>query len=177
MENSEQGTPQSSRLVISPTTSTPGLSPGDHLSTPITTGLRSSELLSSDESIVDTPKDKRLAASMDTTNESTQYEKDDDDTTIIDTAKNSCIALRTRSKDLLDIIKFNISELQNSMNREMDHQEMETSGELEITSSRAVDSLTLPRYQPKPDDNKKIMETLSNLDTSLETMSRLDEIF
>ena len=152
----------------------PGLSPGDQLSTPTTTGMRSSELLSSDESIVDTPKEKSLAESMDSTNESTAYEKDDDDTTITDSAKYSCIALRTRSRDLLDIIKL---ELQQSMNRDMDHQELETSGELEFTLTKTVDSLTLPRYQPKHDDNKRIMETLSNLDNSLETMSRLDEKF
>ena len=178
MENSDQGTPQNSRLVISPTTSTPGLSPGGHLSTPTTTGLRSSELLESDESMVDSPKDKRTSTTIDTTNDSTMYEKHEDDTTIIDSANNSCIALRTRSRNLIrDIIKFNISKLQKSMTEEIDQQELEISGELEITASRAVDSLTLPRYKPNLEENKRLLETLSNLDTSLETMSKLDEKF
>ena len=127
MENSENGTPQFSRTMISPTTSTPGLSPGDHMSSPTTTGMRSSELLSSDESMVDTPKDINLEESMDSNDVSTTYEKDDDDTTITDTAKYSCIELRTRSRDLLDIIKL---ELQQSMNRDMDQKELETSGSI-----------------------------------------------
>ena len=176
MENSDQGTPLNSRPVISPTTSTPGLSPGGRLSTP--TRLRSSELLESDESIVDTPREKVTSPTIDTTNESTMYERHEDDTTITDTSNNSCIALRTRSRDMIrEIIKFNISKLQTSMTRGIDQQDLETSGELEITTSRAMDSLTLPRYKPNPEENKRILETLSNLDTSLETMSFLDEKF
>ena len=99
MENSDQGTPLNSRPVISPTTSTPGLSPGGRLSTP--TRLRSSELLESDESIVDTPREKVTSPTIDTTNESTMYERHEDDTTITDTSNNSCIALRTRSRDMI----------------------------------------------------------------------------
>ena len=181
MENSNQVTPQASRQLTSPTKSTPGLSPEGLLSTP--TRLRSSELLESDESVVVTPGDKMTDPTSDTTGEQTVYEKPGDDTTIIDPSNNSCIAFRTRSRSMIasirDIIKSNISMLQSSMSKGLDPQEldMETSGELEFTTSRAVDSLTLPRCRPNPEENKKILESLSNLDTSLDTMSLLDEKF
>ena len=86
----------------SPTTSTPGLSPGGHLSTPSSNGLRSSELQQSDESLVETSIDKSTAidmeCTMETIKEVTQYEKNEEDTTIQDTSDVSCIAQRTRSR-------------------------------------------------------------------------------
>ena len=156
MEYSDQETPQGSRMVISPSTSTPGLSPGAHLSTSITSGLKSSELLSSDESIVDTPKEKEMVVSTESINDYTLYKViNDDEAASIEAAKNSSIALRTRSKDLLNAIKFDIAELQHNTSKDIDQHELENSEEVNITSPKTVDSLILTKYQIKPDKKEK----------------------
>ena len=102
MYSSGQDTPKNSRTTNSPTTSTPGLSPGGHQSSPTSNGLRSSELLHSDESLVDTSIDKptviEMESTMDTIKEVTLYEKSEEDTTTQDISDVSCVALRTRSR-------------------------------------------------------------------------------
>ena len=124
MDCSGQGTPQNSRTMTSPTTSTPGLSPGGHLSTPASNGLRTSELQQSDESMVESTVEKSITIDMestiDTTKEVTLYEKDEEDTTIQETSSYSCIAQRTRSRIAnREIRKYNISQIQANLTLDM----------------------------------------------------------
>ena len=112
MENLEELTPQHSRIMVSPATSTPSQSPGGLLSTPAITPMRPSGRNDSENSIIDT------SVTLNSSNEGTTYEKDEDDTTIITTGLGSCVAGRTRSKDAIrQDINLNISQITEKINR------------------------------------------------------------
>ena len=95
MEDSGDLSPQHSRIVVSPATSTPSQSPGELLSTPAITPMRPSGCDESGNSTMDT------SMALNSSNEGTTYEKDEEDTTIITTGLGSCVAGRTRSKDAI----------------------------------------------------------------------------
>ena len=183
MSSPGQDTPKNSRTTNSPTTSTPGLSPGGHQSSLTSNGLRSSELLNSDESLVDTSIDKPTVIEMESTMEVTLDEKSvdntttqdisdvscatlRDNTTIQDISDVSCIALRTRSR-LANIRKVNLSQIFADLSME------DTDDDYEIVTSNAVDSLTLPRYNKK--SIKELFDTLRSIDTSMDNISILNE--
>ena len=76
MSSPGQDTPKNSRTTNSPTTSTPGMSPEGNQSPLKDNGLRPSELLHSDESLVDTSIDKPTVIEVENTMEGLPNEID-----------------------------------------------------------------------------------------------------
>merc|ERR1711874_436244 len=100
---------------------------------------RSSELQQSDESMVETSIDKSttidMESTMDTIKEVTQYEKDEEDTTIQETSDVSCIAQRTKSRIAKrEIRKYNLSQILANLT-------IDDTGDFEFVTTKAVDSL------------------------------------
>ena len=179
MSSPGQDTPKNPRITISPTTSTPGMSPEGSQSN----GLRSSELLHSDESLVDISTDKLTVIESENTMEVTLSEKSVEKTNTLDiydvscvtlrehtitqdNSEMSCVALRTRSR-MAEIRKLNLSQLFAELSMD------DTVDDYEIVTSNAVDSLTLPRYNKE--SLKILYDTLKSIDTSMDNISILDE--
>ena len=94
------------------------------------------------------------------------------------------MALRTRSKssstDLKSTILFNLSELQSKVKRELDisgRVDETIEGEFELIPNNTMESLPLPTIKGNPEECKKLLESLSIMETSLSTMTLIDDNF
>ena len=175
------------KMSTSPATSTPGSSPeGNH-----SNGLKDSELLHSDESLVDISVDHPSAIKKDSNEEVTLAEKSVDKASAQDiedvsceTTKEytspqidgalSCVAQRTRSHTV-EMRKNNLTQLLAGLSLSL-NLSMEDS--FEILSSNAVDSMTLPRYNKEGYNMNSLKlwyDSLKVLDTTIDNVSVLEE--
>ena len=163
MEDSGDLSPQHSRTVVSPATSTPSQSPGELLSTPAVTPMRHTGWDESGNSTMGT------SMALDSSNEDLTYEKDEEDTTIITTGLGSCVAGRTRSKDAIrQDISLNMTQITEKINREI--QNLEDTREEDMPGQKAMDSINLPKY-------REMLNTMNNINRSLSIMANLEDRF
>ena len=95
------------------------------------------------------------------------------------------MALRTRSKssstDLKSTIIFNFSELVGKVKKEIElsgRLDESNEGDFEfISNDTPMDSLPLPTIKGNPEENKKLLESLSMMEISLSTRANIDENF
>ena len=168
------------KASTSPTTSTPGSSPDGSQNN----GLKSSELLYNDESLVEASTEQPTTIEVESAMEGTVNDNIVDTITTQDIydaacettrdytkAKEeyimSCIAQRTRSRTA-EMRKYNLSQL-----LAVDSWDEIMEDDYEIVASKAVDSLTLPKYNK---ERLKIWyDTLMTLDTSIDNVTILEE--
>ena len=180
MSSPGKDSPKTPRMSTSPTTSTPDSSPDGSQNN----GLKSSELLHSDESLVDNSTAQPTAIEVENTMtvtlsnsnvdiQTTQEiydvscETTEDYTITKDENLMSCIAQRTRCRTT-EMRQDNFSQLLAEISLDKTVED-----DYEIVASNAVDSLTLPKYNM---DKLRIWyDTLMTLNTSIDNVTILEE--